>query len=196
MLIPITFKADESSESKKGKIRAEDLAAFFSFCFPGAKTGILETLNQCEAYNITVSANDEATFYLHSGYISICGRIVYIEEATQIHIALPASGEVRGSFGIKVDLANIQQYECDFYDSADGNLTKIDLNENPTLGVYMFELYKYKATPTTFSLLSKTKETISRKDSSAVYAMDRNGNVNTSNTIEERLTALEIALLS
>lgn len=190
MLIPITFKADAGSSSKKGKIRAEDISALFAFCLPGQKTGILDTLNKCEAYNATVS-NGEASFYLHSGYVSICGHLIYIEEDTNVHITLPASGTVRGSFGIKVDLSQIVDAEVVFYAQESGSLTQNDLNENPTTGVYMFELYKYDATPTTFSLSTKTTEVISRLKETAVYAMSRTGDVSLTYTIEERLAALE-----
>lgn len=195
MLIPITFKADGASDSKKGKIRAEDHSALLSFCLPGAKTGILDTLNKCDAYGVSVS-NGEASFYLHSGYVAICGRIVYIEEATQVHVALPASGTVRGSFGIKVDLSNIVDAEVVFYAKESGSLIQNDLNENPTTGIYEFELYKYDSTPTTFSLSTKTPEVISRLKDTAVYAMRRDGTIASSYTIEERLATLEAKTLN
>lgn len=192
MLIPITFKADGASDSKKGKIRAEDLAALFAFCLPGAKTGILDTLNTCDYYDVNVTPNDEVSFRLHSGYVVICGRLIYIEEDTQFHITLPVSGTVRGSFGIKVDLSNIEDAEVTFYSKESGSLTKTDLNENPSLGVYEFELYKYDATPTTFAFSEKTTDIISRLKDTAVYTMGRDGTPIYGRTIEERLLTLEL----
>ena len=195
MLIPITFKADEASDSKKGKIRAEDLSALFAFCLPWEKTGVLDTLKKCEAYGVSVS-NGEASFYLHSGYVAVCGRLIYIEDATQVHITLPMSGTVRGSFGIKVDLSQVTDQEVVFYYKEAGTLTRNDLNENATDGVYEFELYKYDATQSTFSLSTKTSEIISRFKETAVYTRDRLGVVHDEYPIEERLATLEAKTLN
>lgn len=164
-LIPIVFKADGGDVvPQKGKIRAEDFSALAAFSL-GKKTGVLDLLGKASANpNITISGGT-ATFTLQSGYIAICGRLVYIEDATEVSITLPTRAG-NGSFGVKVNLTSTGQYECAFYSKMvfDQNytptLTTDDLNENPSSGVYEFELYKYTATADTFAFSQKTTEVI------------------------------------
>lgn len=160
-LIPITFKADGGETfAKKGKVRAEDLSALFAFSLSN-KTGVLNVLGKCNQYNVMISSG-VANISLHSGYVSICGRLIYVDEATTVQITLPASGSISGSFGIKVNLANSGDAEVEWYakDRTEG-LIQEDLNENPASGVYEFELYQYNATNNNFTFVRKTATEIS-----------------------------------
>lgn len=160
-LIPITFKADGGETfAKKGKVRAEDLSALFAFSLSN-KTGVLNLLGKCNQYNVMISSG-VANISLHSGYVSICGRLIYVDEATTVQITLPASGSISGSFGIKVNLANSGDAEVEWYakDRTNG-LIQEDLNENPASGVYEFELYQYNATNNNFTFTQKTATEIS-----------------------------------
>ena len=195
MLIPVIFKADGGDSSRKGKIRAEDLSVLSAFSL-NQKTGILQVLSQCNAYGISTIPG-RAYFYLNSGYVSICGRLIYIEEATQVEVDLPASGTVTGSFGIRVDLTAMGSSECEFF-SKTGTLTKIDLNENPTTGIYELELYSYRATNNTFEIIGKTAPIIEAGGkpyaNGAMFTTSRTGEIDETETIQEKIENINYRL--
>ena len=195
-LIPIIFKSDSDQNAKKGKVRAEDMSALFAFSLSN-KSGILDLLNKCEAYNLTVSGGS-ASFYLHSGYIVICGRAVYIEEGTAVNIALPASGTETGYFGVKIDLGMTADGECTFF-KKEGTLVKNDLNENPVSGVYEFAIYSYQATPSSFSFRTKVADEIKKTEVpetalSATFTSNRDGTIDRTKTIDEKFGEFEARL--
>ena len=195
-VIPISFKADGDDSSKKGKIRAEDFSVLSSFCLP-KKTGVLNVLNKCEAYNLTPSSPD-TFFYLHNGYAVICGRLVYIEEASQCSITLPISGTEQGYFGIKIDLSAAEDAECSFFQKT-GTLVQNDLNENPISGVYEFPLFRYTATSATVTSLTKIADIIEIAQTpaladAATYAADRGGTPDMSATIGEKFADIDSRL--
>ena len=200
-LIPMIFKADGGEDyPKKGKIRAEDLSALFAFSLP-KKTGVLNVLGTCTAYN-TVVSNGYATITFHNGYVVICGRLIYIEESTSVTISLVASGTVTGKLGIRVSLSATGVTECEWF-SKTGNLTQDDLNNNPIAGVYEMALYDYNASPTTFVLGNKVATNInpnedlveditSTPSEGAKYPTDDNNQpIIAKGTIDGRLTNLE-----
>ena len=203
-LIPMIFKADGGEDyPKKGKIRAEDLSALFAFSL-SKKTGILNVLGTCTAYNVVVSSG-YATISFHNGYIVVGGRLIYIEEGTAITVALASSGSVAGKIGVRVSLSSSGNTECEWFNKTT-DLEQDDLNNNPVSGVYEFPLYEYTATATNFVLGNKVGASISPNadlvegiiDTSAKaakYAADSEGEPLTSKgTIDGRLEELSARL--
>ena len=186
MIVPITFNSDSTSNLKKGKIRPEDMAALNAFSLSG-KTGILPLLNQCSYSNITYPANGVARVAFRNGYVSICGRLAYIEDSSTVDITLPSSGSQTGYICIKVDLTATGDSECSIY-AETGSLQQDDLNENPTLGIYEFPLYAFTATSNSVSIGSKGQAI--PKGNEAVYPYYPDGRTQ-SQTIGERLDDLE-----
>lgn len=159
-LIPITFDADDTTNVKKGKVRGQDLAAFLSISMP-REAGILDMLGDdpCGQYGGINIASGYATLTLHQGYINIFGRCIYIEEGTQVQIALPESGTVNGTFGIRINLAQGGSSEVTWFTKTT-TLQMDNLLNNTTTGIYEFKLYNYTATATSLTLKEKTSEII------------------------------------
>lgn len=159
-LIPISFKADVE-DNQKGNIRAEDLSALLAFLNP-ATAGVLKisTDNSDCSYNGTpLIVGNTAQVTFRKGYIVIYGRIIYIEEGTQVSFNLPTSGNVSGVFGVKINLAEDGLNEVTWFQKTTSVQTDNLLN-NTDSGVYEFVLYKYTATPTTFIIGDKTSQII------------------------------------
>lgn len=158
-LIPITFNADDVSNEKKGKIKGQDLAMAL-LAGMSNKVGVLDVLeNACQQYGAINVSTGYATITLHAGYIVIFGRLIYIEEGTQVQVALPQSGTVTGSFGIRVNLAESGGNEVTWFTKTD-LLQTDDLSKNVATGIYEFRLYTYSATPSGLSLSAFTNERI------------------------------------
>lgn len=150
-LIPITFNKDDTNNDKKGIVRAKDLAYAINMCTT-TDVGVLDLFNNsCEQYGaINISAG-YASLTLHAGYITIYGRLIYIEENTQIQIPLPTTN-VTGYLGIRIDLAQVGSNEVTWFATSD-NLRTDDLSkDNSEVGVYEFALYSYSANSTNFTL--------------------------------------------
>ena len=145
MLIPITFKNDDtaSKKSRVGKITPANARLLNSFSLL-KKVGIFEGYgSNCSAISTTITANSDNTFTitLNKGAFNIYGGVGVIEQGTTVIIPNTYS---RGSFGIRVDLKNDAGQEVLFYTkSQDDALVQNDLQANEVSGVYEFELYKY-----------------------------------------------------
>ena len=158
-LIPITFNADDASNEKKGKIKGQDLAMAL-LAGMSNKVGVLNVLeNACQQYGAINVSTGYATITLHAGYIVIFGRLIYIEEGTQVQVALPQSGTVTGSFGIRINLSESGGNEVTWFTKTD-LLQTDDLSKNVATGIYEFRLYTYSATPSGLSLSAFTNERI------------------------------------
>jgi len=204
--IAIDAKADVQG-SKKGKLTPTQHAQLNAWCL-ASKTGIFDCLNKCEATSSSYTAsNNIATVVFKSGYIVICGRLVECEEGTEVLVQTPVSGEINGRIILRYSLSNTGEDEF-VVTTKNETLTQNDLNENPITGVYEFELYSYKATPTSITLtrnveyvpdvsgkINELKESLKKGDVTVMnahyaqhawYASDDLSK----GTIEERLTKL------
>ena len=203
-LIPMIFKADGGDDyPKKGKVRAEDLSALFA-CSLSQKIGILDMLNTCTYYNVSVSG-DTATISFHNGYIVIYGRLIYIEEGTSIQVPLATTGTISGKIGVRVSLSASEEAECEWFNKTT-DLVQEDLTNNPVAGVYEFPIYNYSATTSTLTLTSKTTALIkensdlideykSTNANGARYATDDNGEALTGKgSIDARIDDLKARL--
>ena len=157
-LIPIFFKADDINNVKKGHLRSQDLASFLSLMTLN-KVGILDMLgsNPCGLKTDVSVSSGFATITLNAGYVSILGRLIYIEDGTRVEITLPNETQT-GSFGIRVNLSESGSAECSWFTKT-GNLQTDNIVDNPT-GIYEFRLYDYTATSSTLTLTNKTTEMI------------------------------------
>lgn len=191
--IAINAKADVSG-SKKGKLTPEQNAQLNAWCL-AKKTGILDCLDRCTAYTSSVS-NNEATIIFNRGYIVICGRLVECESGTIVRLTTPSSGSTSGKIILRYSLGSLGENEF-VVTTKQGVLTQQDLNENPTNGVYEFELYSYVATSTNVTL-TRTGEYVP-DIGGLVQKIDNNimgegkplyGYDTSKGTIEERLTSL------
>lgn len=159
MLIPITFNADDTNNQKKGKIRGQDLAVALSLANT-KDAGIIDVLeNPLDQVGVANVSGGYATVTLRAGYVSIYGRLIYVEENTQIQLTLPSSGSVSGNFGIRINLSDIGANECSWFTKTTDPVVENILN-NPNTGTYEFRLYNYTATSTSLTLSSKTTEKI------------------------------------
>lgn len=157
MFIPIDAKADIEG-SKKGKLTPAQHAQLNAWCL-ASKTGILDIYNnttkeyeRCEATETNYTATDnKATVVFKKGYIVICGRLVECEAGTKVDVATPSSGKISGKIILRYSLSAVKEDEF-VVETKVGSLIQQDLNDNPLTGVYEFELYSYKATPTTVML--------------------------------------------
>lgn len=157
-LIPITFNKDDTNNLKKGIIRGQDIASALSVSMKNA--GILDMLgNDPCGYKTINYSTGYATITMSAGYVAIYGRLIYVEEGTQVQIALPASGTVSGIFGIRINLSDTGSSECTWFTKTT-TLQTDNLNDNPATGIYEFRLYDYTATPTNLTLTAKTTEKI------------------------------------
>lgn len=173
--IPIHAKAD-ISESKKGKLTPAQAAILNAWCLPERKTGILffpsdkGKAGRCEATaSVYTATNYQAVVVFHKGYIVICGRLIECEEGTEVVVQTPASGVVNGRIILRYSLANSKEAEFTVT-TKQGDLTQQDLNENPTTGIYEFELDTYTATPT--NVFINTRSENDKYIYDANYAME------------------------
>lgn len=196
--IPIDAKADVQG-SKKGKLTPAQHAQLNAWSL-ASKTGILDALGRCEAESLTYTAtNNIATIVFKKGYLVICGRLVECEAGTEVQVNTPASpsGSTSGKIIARYNLGQSQEKEFEILTKQSGALVQQDLNENPSTGVYEFELYSYTATPNLVTL-SRTGDYIpdigGRLELFEKSLTDEGkplGGYDTSKgTIEERLTAL------
>ena len=198
--IPIHAKADISTGvgAKKGKITPAQAAQLNAWCL-ASKTGILDCLDRCEAENLSYSVIDNyATIVFKRGYIVICGRLIECENGTKAIIQ--ALGEVSGKVILTYNLAGTGVGEFNVGTTM-FELRQNDLNENPQTGIYEFELYSYKATPTSVTLTRtqpyvpdiggefKRFEKSLKDEGKPLHGYD-----DSKGTIEERLTALGFKL--
>lgn len=156
-LVPISFKADVSG-GQKGNVRAEDLSALFAFCYPDS-AGILNISGQdCSVNGTPTIVGSSAQVTFRKGYINIYGRLIYVEEGTQVAFTLPSSA-TSGILGVKINLSETGANEVTWFQKTTNAQTD-DLLANSTSGVYEFVLYNYTATSTTFVIGSKTTQII------------------------------------
>ena len=139
--IPIIAKEDGVAGSRKGKITPAQMAQLFAWTLKG-KTGILNTLGKCEAYQTSNAiSGGSATITFKSGYLVICGRLVECQEGTTYtlnNLVSGAKGMIVAKFDLQASAANEFQIS-----SITGSPIQQDLNEYPTTGVYEFPLYTY-----------------------------------------------------
>lgn len=157
-LIPIFFKADDINNVKKGHIRPKDLSSFLSLMTLN-KVGILDVLGDdpCGLKSEVSVSSGFATITLNAGYISILGRLIYIEDGTKIEVTLPSETQT-GSFGIRINLAESGSMECSWFTKTT-DLQTNNFNDNPE-NIYEFRLYDYTATENSLTLTNKTTEKI------------------------------------
>ncbi len=160
-LIAKTFKADLGEENQKGILTPEDMGAAFACLFP-KKAGVLKvTGTDCQAFGNVNVVGSTAQVTFHGGHIAIFGRLVYIEEGTQVAFNIPSTGTVNGVLGVKINLAESGANEVSWFQKTTTAQTD-DLVAKFTNGVYEFVLYNYTATATTFTLGAFTTEIIER----------------------------------
>lgn len=148
--IAIDARADVA-ESKKGKLTPAQHAQLNAWCL-SSKTGILDWGNRCESTSSSYSVSGgTASVYFKKGFVVICGRLVECEEGSSVLVSAPSVGTVNGKIILRFNLSNsgAEEFEAT---TKTGALVHQDLNDNPTTGVYEFELYSYTATPTTVTL--------------------------------------------
>lgn len=148
--IAIDAKSDVT-ESKKGKLTPAQHAMLNAWCL-SSKTGILDWGNMCESTSSSYSVSGgTASVYFKKGFVVICGRLVECEDGSSVLVSAPSVGTVNGKIILRFNLSNsgAEEFEAT---TKTGALVHQDLNDNPTTGVYEFELYSYTATPTTVTL--------------------------------------------
>lgn len=194
--IPIDAKADIEG-SKKGKLTPAQHAQLNAWCL-ASKTGILDCLDKCETeFSSYIATNYKATVVFKKGYIVICGRLVECEAGTKVEVITPVNGEISGKIILRYSLSAVKEDEF-VVETKVGSLRQQDLNDNPLTGIYEFELYSYKATPTTVTLTRTNTDYVpdiggklSQFEKSLTDEGKPLGGYDTSKgTIEERLTAL------
>lgn len=159
-IIPINFKAD-IADSRKGYPQAQDHAVLYNF-FSSNNTGVLNAFGQdCEQLGNINIVGSTAQVTFRKGYVLIFGRLVYVEEGTQVAFNLPSSGSVNGVIGIKINLGQDGANEVTWFQKTTGLQTD-DLIKNNANGIYEFALYSYTATANTFAIGEKTKEIIEK----------------------------------
>jgi hypothetical protein len=140
MFIAVNAKAD-IAESKKGKLTPAQNAVVNAWSL-SKQTGILNVLNDCTATASTPVAN-VVTVTFRKGFFTVWGRLVEVEEGTQIKITLPVSGTQKGYIVARFDLSKSGEEEFKVLTKTT-NLIQQNLIYNPT-GVYEFVLYEYTA---------------------------------------------------
>lgn len=185
MFIAIDARADVTG-SKKGKLTPAQHAQLNAWCL-ASKTGILDCLDKCEAYSesYTVS-NNQATIKFKAGYIVICGRLVECEDNTIFVMSTPTSGTQTGKIILRYNLSNVGNNEF-VITTKTGDLVQEDLNDNPSTGVYEFELYSYTATSSSVVLTRTNTDYIPNINEELKPLQGYNTE---KGTIEERLTDL------
>lgn len=160
-LIAKIFSADLGDENAKGNLLPQDLAAILGFLNPH-DAGILNIPEKdCSQFGSINITGQTAIVTFHAGYIVIHGRLVYIEEGTEVAFNLPTSGSVNGVLGIKINLAESGANEVTWFQKTSGVVTE-DLIKKETDGIYEFVLYNYTATDLSFTLGAKTTQVIDR----------------------------------
>lgn len=161
-LIPIIFNADDSNNTLKGKVQPEDLASFLSV-LTSRDAGILDLFENPIGVTTIVDNTPvgKSTITFREGYVSIMGRLIYVQPNTQCQFTLPVAGTETGSFGIQIDLASTGANEVTWFKSTSGLRTD-DIISNSASGVYQFRLYDYTATTSTLTLTNKTSEVIQK----------------------------------
>ena len=211
MFIAIDARADVTG-SKKGKLTPAQHAQLNAWCL-ASKTGILDfpknhsVPGRCEAtaLNITNIQNHEAKITFNKGYIVICGRLVECEDNTIFVMSTPASPSVTqtGKIILRYNLSNFGNNEF-VITTKTGDLVQEDLNDNPSTGIYEFELYSYTATSSSVVLTRTNTDyipDIGGKLEQFITILTGTGVVGSGNpplqgyntekgTIEERLDAL------
>lgn len=146
MFIPINAKADIVG-SKKGKLTPAQNAQVNAWTL-SKKTGIFNAFDKCEATVSTPVAN-VVTVTFKRGYLSICGRIVEVEEGSTVSITLPIYS-YDGKIVARFNLSASQEYEFLVVATPD-EIVQEDLNSNIG-GRYDFVLYEYTASPSGVTL--------------------------------------------
>lgn len=202
MFIAIDARADVTG-SKKGKLTPAQHAQLNAWCL-ASKTGILDCLDKCEAYMQSYTAsNNQVTIKFKAGYIVICGRLIECEDNTIFVMSTPTSGTQTGKIILRYNLSNFGNNEF-VITTKTGDLVQEDLNDNPSTGVYEFELYSYTATSSSVTLTRTNTDyipDIGGKLNQLITVLTGTGVVGSGNpplqgyntekgTIEERLTDL------
>lgn len=160
-LIAKIFSADLGDENAKGNLLPQDLGAILGFLNPH-DAGILNIPEKdCSQFGSINITGQTAIVTFHAGYIVIHGRLVYIEEGTEVAFNLPTSGSVNGVLGIRINLAESGANEVTWFQKTSGVVTE-DLIKKETDGIYEFVLYNYTATDLAFTLGAKTTQVIDR----------------------------------
>lgn len=183
--IAIDARADVTG-SKKGKLTPAQHAQLNAWCL-ASKTGILDCLDKCEAYMQSYAAsNNEVTIKFKAGYIVICGRLIECEDNTTFIMRTPTSGTQTGKIILRYNLANFGNSEF-VITTKTGDLIQNDLNDNPSTGIYEFELYSYNATSSSVVLTRTNTDYIPDINEELKPLQGYNTE---EGTIEERLTRL------
>ena len=146
--IAVNARADVQG-SKKGKLTPAQNAMMNAWCLSG-KTGIFDFGGRCEATPATPS-NNASVVTFKDGYFVVCGRLVEVENNTEISVALPLSGETNGYIVARFNLGATGSSEFEVVTKTE-DLVRQDLNAYEDIGIYEFPLYGYKATPTGVTL--------------------------------------------
>jgi len=149
-MIPITFNKDDLNNVKKGNVRGQDLASFLSISMP-KRAGVLDIFDDPCGYVQIVPSTGYATITMKKGYVNIYGRCIYVEQGEQVQIALPASGTITGTFGIRVDLGETGANEVAWFTKTT-TLQQDNILNNEINGLYEFALYNYTATSSGLTL--------------------------------------------
>ena len=161
-LRPIIFKEDDEINSKKGNILPEDFSAYFSL-LTGKQVGILDVLKTgtlpCTYSDIDNSVVGQTTITFNAGYISVYGRLVYIEGGTKFTFNTPVAG--KGYLCLRIDLSAVGSTECEMVliPASSGLQTATSLVEDNTAS-YEFRLYDYNSTGSSVTLSNPTNEKI------------------------------------
>ncbi|MBO7526829.1 MAG: hypothetical protein J6T74_02915 [Clostridia bacterium] len=143
-MIPITFNKDDLNNVKKGNVRGQDLASFLSISMP-KRAGVLDIFDDPCGYVQITPTTGYATVTMKKGYVNIYGRCIYVEQGEQVQIALPTSGTVTGTFGIRVNLGETGANEVAWFTKTT-TLQQDNILNNEINGVYEFALFNYTAT--------------------------------------------------
>ena len=160
-LIPVIFNADDSANTLKGKVTPENLSSFLGV-LQTRTAGILDLFENPIGVTTIVDNTPvgKSTITFREGYISVMGRLIYVQPNTQCQFTLPVAGTETGSFGIQIDLASTGANEVTWFKST-STLRTDDIASNSATGVYQFRLYDYTATTSGVTLSNKTTEVIS-----------------------------------
>lgn len=168
------------------------------------ETGIWNKFDKCDVtapidYDTTAGF---ATIKFNKGAISVCGRVLFIDQNTEFKVPLTATQT--GSIGVRINLSKPVTEQYEFYSKTTQSLVQEDLNDN-RLGKYEFEIFKYTSTGGSITL-NKQENYIESSSEVLEEVLESDGktakkateakiaeyaSVDTSKgTIEERLTAL------
>lgn len=161
-LIPVIFNADDNANSLKGKVTPENLSSFLGI-LQTREAGILDLFENPIGVTTIVDNTPvgKSTITFREGYISVMGRLIYVQPNTQCQFTLPVAGTETGSFGIQIDLSNTGANEVTWFKST-STLRTDDIISNSATGVYQFRLYDYTATTSGVTLSNKTTEVIKK----------------------------------